>query len=200
MNQSRMERKKANTKEKIFEVAVSLFQEKGYQNTTVDEIVDKADVAKGTFFNYFPTKSAILIHLNQKRVKELQEIIQKEFAEKTLTTKEKIIRMGQLMAEDNEKDVNLSKYLIVETFKNYGDLLKEESNNQYELINIFREILEAGKNTGELSKKLNSQMVAEILTSTYLYSIFLWVSDDKGHSLPHDVTAKMAFIIDHLLP
>lgn len=200
MNQSRMDRKKANTKEKIFEAAVSLFQEKGYQNTTVDEIVDKADVAKGTFFNYFPTKSAILIYLNQKRVKELQEIIQKEFAQKALTTKEKIIRMGQLMAEDNEKDVNLSKYLIVETFKNYGDLIKEESNNQYELINIFREILEAGKNSGELSKKLNSQMVAEILTSTYLYSIFLWVSDDKGHSLPQDITAKMALIVDHLLP
>ncbi|PYP30001.1 MAG: TetR/AcrR family transcriptional regulator, partial [Gemmatimonadetes bacterium] len=48
---SRRERKKEETKERIFKAAFALFKHKGVDATTVEEICDKADVAKGTFFN-----------------------------------------------------------------------------------------------------------------------------------------------------
>lgn len=38
---------------------MDLFTEKGFDNTTVSEIADAADIGKGTFFTYFPTKEAI---------------------------------------------------------------------------------------------------------------------------------------------
>ena len=57
---SRRERKKGETRERIFKAACKLFRHKGFEATTIDEIADKADVAKGTFFNYFPRKEAVL--------------------------------------------------------------------------------------------------------------------------------------------
>ena len=58
---SRRERKKAQARDRIYRTAIRLFREKGYDDVTVDRIVLKADVAKGTFFNYFPTKLHILL-------------------------------------------------------------------------------------------------------------------------------------------
>ena len=53
---SRRERKKKETRQRLLEAALRLFQEFGYDDTTVEEITRAADVAKSTFFNYFETK------------------------------------------------------------------------------------------------------------------------------------------------
>src|ERR1700686_5144590 len=63
---SRRERKKEETKERIFRAAFTLFKQGGVEDTTIDEICAKADVAKGTFFNYFPQKQAIFAYLAEQ--------------------------------------------------------------------------------------------------------------------------------------
>lgn len=50
------ERKKARTKASIQEHALRLFAQQGYQQTTVDQIADAAEVSPSTFFRYFATK------------------------------------------------------------------------------------------------------------------------------------------------
>ena len=52
--------KKAEVRSRLYSTALHLFLERGYENTTVQEITDLADVAKATFFNYFPTKEHVL--------------------------------------------------------------------------------------------------------------------------------------------
>jgi AcrR family transcriptional regulator len=47
-------------RDRIQKTALQLFRERGFDNTSVDEIVAAADVAKGTFFNFYPTKQAVL--------------------------------------------------------------------------------------------------------------------------------------------
>src|SRR6478752_6978354 len=54
------ERKKLRTREAIATVALDLFAERGYQQTTVAEIAEAAEVSKGTLFAYFPSKEEIV--------------------------------------------------------------------------------------------------------------------------------------------
>lgn len=54
------ERKKQRTRETIARVAVNLFEERGYQATTLDDIAEAADVSTRTIFSYFPSKEDIL--------------------------------------------------------------------------------------------------------------------------------------------
>ncbi|KUO60290.1 MAG: TetR family transcriptional regulator [Gracilibacter sp. BRH_c7a] len=58
---NRRERKKEETKGNIIRSAVTLFREKGFQETSMEEISEKADISKGTLYNYFQDKESILI-------------------------------------------------------------------------------------------------------------------------------------------
>ena len=55
------ERKKAKTRAAIRRHALQLFRTQGYANTTIDQIVDAAEVSQSTFFRYFPTKEDVVL-------------------------------------------------------------------------------------------------------------------------------------------
>ncbi|MBI5960048.1 MAG: TetR/AcrR family transcriptional regulator, partial [Chloroflexi bacterium] len=57
---TRTERKKEETRQKIMATAVHLFQQYGFDETTMEQIAAQADIAKGTLYNYFPVKEAVL--------------------------------------------------------------------------------------------------------------------------------------------
>lgn len=58
---SRRERKKEETRSTIVNCAISFFKEKGFYETSMEEIAEKADVSKGTLYNYFQDKESILV-------------------------------------------------------------------------------------------------------------------------------------------
>jgi len=64
-------------KKQIIEVAHKLFIEKGFANTSIQDILDEAKIAKGTFYNYFTSKNECLISILEV-VKEEAEEIRKE--------------------------------------------------------------------------------------------------------------------------
>lgn len=55
------ERKKARTRASIQAHALRLFRERGYEATTVQQIIEAAEVSESTFFRYFPTKADVVL-------------------------------------------------------------------------------------------------------------------------------------------
>src|SRR5215472_7121177 len=74
---SRRERRSKETRERLFRAALDLFVKKGLTETTVEDITEAADVGKGTFFNYFPSKEHILIAFADMQLEKLEGQLEK---------------------------------------------------------------------------------------------------------------------------
>ncbi len=73
---NRRERRKEETRSLLLHTAMKLFAKKGIFDTTVEEITEAADVGKGTFFNYFPSKEAILEALAERQLALVQKAVE----------------------------------------------------------------------------------------------------------------------------
>src|SRR5690348_5605782 len=71
----RRQRRSADIRERLFQAALQLFAEKGFAETTVEDITNAADVGKGTFFNYFPSKDHILLAFSDMQLGKLEQSV-----------------------------------------------------------------------------------------------------------------------------
>lgn len=69
--------KHSAARDRILNTAGDLFYRQGYRATGINEVIQKAEVAKATFYAHFPTKDALcLAYLKQRNENESEEIMQ----------------------------------------------------------------------------------------------------------------------------
>jgi len=95
------EEKRLKLKNNIFEVAGRLFKEKGYDNTTVDEITKKQD-SKGTFFNYFSNKGSASPGFVKQKEELVFDMVKDQLIRNISKKKDK--KQLVLVAKSNEKE------------------------------------------------------------------------------------------------
>ncbi|MBE6949503.1 MAG: helix-turn-helix transcriptional regulator [Ruminococcaceae bacterium] len=66
-----------NTRSKIVSAAWKLFYEQGYEDTTIEEIVERSGTSKGSFYHYFPGKDALLGTLSTLFDEKYEELMPK---------------------------------------------------------------------------------------------------------------------------
>lgn len=69
------ERKKQRTRQALRQAALELFQERGFEATTIADITAAADVAPRTFFSYFQTKEDVVLDEGPQRFDQLQQTL-----------------------------------------------------------------------------------------------------------------------------
>ena len=78
--------KKEIRKKELLNIAYKLFMTKGYENTSVDEIIAEAKIAKGTYYYYFESKEAtlekVIEMMIEEECKKANEILQSNLSKK----------------------------------------------------------------------------------------------------------------------
>ena len=77
-------------KQELLKIAYDLFLSKGYENTSVDFIIEEAGIAKGTFYYYFESKEQLLEEVCMMMIEEQSENA-KHFLEEDYTIPQKLI-------------------------------------------------------------------------------------------------------------
>jgi len=75
---TRQQKRKSHTRQRLLDAAKGLFAEKGLDFTTIDNITERADVGKGTFYYHFKNKEGLLKVMISKVLGELIDMIKKE--------------------------------------------------------------------------------------------------------------------------
>ncbi len=192
---NRPKSKKLRTKEKIFKTAVALFLEFGYENTTVQQITEKADVAKGTFFSHFPTKEAILRYLGEQRVAMMQEHLTHELAAIPAAA-EKLLFLFELLAQANAEDRQVTGLVFSERLKSYfsPDLI-HESTSQMRLKQIIEEILQEGQAKEEFANDFSVASVADILFGIYFFALYQWLVAAQPADLSAEYRQQVTIVL-----
>jgi AcrR family transcriptional regulator len=97
-------RKKARTRLAIEDSALALFEERGYDATTVEDIAERAEVSTTTFFRYFPSKAEVLLSDHGEQLPALHEaIIGRPAGEDDLTAVQRAVQQEWVAAIDPDR-------------------------------------------------------------------------------------------------
>jgi AcrR family transcriptional regulator len=108
------ERKKQKTRETIIEVALELFVERGYGETTIAEIADAAEVSPRTIFAYFPSKEDILFYDMPEILERLAQVLRDRPEGATALDALRDFIAGSLSPDSNEaRNVALRRRIVV---------------------------------------------------------------------------------------
>ncbi len=133
-----------NRKEELLEIAYKLFITKGYDNTSVDEIISEANIAKGTYYYYFTSKEEMLDQVINNII-EKEITIAKEYLNKPLTVEQKLIGIiTSLRPSDNETSIveALNDENNLKMHKKYSKKLIESATT------ILKEVIQEGIKKG----------------------------------------------------
>lgn len=86
-------------KEDITQQSILLFEEKGFSETSIQDIVEALGVTKGTFYYYFPSKEQLLMEIHLGYIEDLLER-QKMIQQKQLSNREKLTQVIALLITD----------------------------------------------------------------------------------------------------
>jgi len=149
---SRMERKKEQTRHRIVATALELFKQQGVDGTTMEQIARQADIAKGTLYNYFPVKEAIISAYIQQsfREKYSQRILQ---LSNMLGVRGRMTFMlGILMEGVQEQKEIFEKYLVYQIQNMIS--VRRDAVVPSGFRELAREIIIRGQNDGEIRSDL----------------------------------------------
>ncbi len=188
------EKKKIETKNKIFEVSGRLFKKKGFDNVTVDEITKEAGIAKGTFFNYFPTKTALLRYFGELKEELIHDAIKNETM-RDIPTREKIKNIMIIAAKSNEEDKELTKLFVFEYIRYTGSRTREEGTSQ-RFIKFLSYLLYEGIRKGEVRSDIDINKAAEHLSAIYFHSLVEWLRTESEYYFSEDISERIEMIFD----
>ncbi|MGM9578936.1 MAG: TetR/AcrR family transcriptional regulator [Evtepia sp.] len=140
-----------NTRGRIVSAAWQLFYEQGYENTTVEEIIETSQTSKGSFYHYFDGKDALLSTLSDlfdEKYEALQETMDPAMPamDKLLFLNSELFRMIE-----NSVSIDLLARLLSTQLVTNGE--KHLLNHKRTYYRLLRKIIAQGQEAGELSDK-----------------------------------------------
>ncbi|MFD9903743.1 TetR/AcrR family transcriptional regulator [Streptomyces sp. NPDC059063] len=186
----RRERNKQRVRERLYSAAVELFVEKGYDHTSIDEIAERADVARGTFFNYFQRKEDIISAWGERRRTALMTGLDAKGASHPGS----IAQLQQCMAvlvRINEEEPQLTTAMLTAWVKAGRPILEEPYAAE-----VFARIIESGVHQGELSPGMPPISVGNVLRDVYLGALYRWAHHPSDGSLDEELQQILRLLLD----
>jgi AcrR family transcriptional regulator len=175
---SRRERHSADVRQRLFDAAMHLVAQRGFQATTVEEITQAADVGKGTFFNYFPSKEELLNSFGEIRLGKVRAAL-----EAAKTGRESIAtilrRLELTLAEDPGRSGELARSILLtllssETVREQGCARLKQAQS------MFAQIFALGQKRGEVRRHVSAAELARFYKETHFGALLLWSLEPTG--------------------
>jgi AcrR family transcriptional regulator len=168
------ETKKQRLRQEIVQTALELFRERGYDETRISDVTERAGISDATFFNYFASKDLVLDELARAQVELFSETLRYELALDGKSVPDRIRETVKVAAVAIAADREFQAVLYTRSnlFHSSG-VLKERTHEMYSLL---AELFEVGQQRQEIRPDANSMQLAEVLIATYHLTTINWLT------------------------
>jgi AcrR family transcriptional regulator len=194
---NRRERHREEIRERLYRAALRLFAERGFLETTVEDITEAADLGKGTFFNYFPTKEHILAEFGGDRLLAVQQALQM-----ARTTKGPVLDALRELATGAAGQSNESPALLRAIYAAHASCVPVLAALQERMGTSRRalaQIIALAQKRGEVREDLSPMELARLTQVIFLGVALSWSMKPEA-SLQKTATEVWDFIYPSLQP
>ncbi|MFK0253002.1 TetR/AcrR family transcriptional regulator [Streptomyces sp. NPDC090445] len=185
------------TRQKLYEAAVTLIAEQGFSATTVDEIAERAGVAKGTVYYNFASKNELFEELLRHGVGLLTASL-RAAAEETesnggskVEALDAMIRAGLVFIDRYPAFTQLYVAELWRTNRTWQSTLMVV---RQEAVAVVETVLREGVERGELSAEIDVPLTAAALVGMVLVAALDWQSFQRERSLD-DVHSALSLLL-----
>ncbi|OUC95747.1 TetR/AcrR family transcriptional regulator [Streptomyces swartbergensis] len=192
----RRERQRQRLRTAILDAALELFTEQGYAATTIDQIAERADLARRTVFNHFPRKRDMLDVWAAERRELVTARLAQASAQRAPARRQLELQMDAL-AEANEQDPRMARVISSGWLSELGTF-----DSPFPVFESIRDSVRFGQEGGDFRSTVPPETVAEALSACYTDTLQRWLQsrqhDDKPFALAPALRAKLSLILDGL--
>jgi AcrR family transcriptional regulator len=180
------------TREKLFTAAIELIAESGLAATTVDQIADRAGVAKGTVYYNFGSKAALFAALLEYGVDRLAGALRDAASGRPpLDALEAVVSAELAFIGEHE---SFARLLIAETWRSGGDWQHTARLIRERAIGVVADVLRAAVEAGDLRADLDTGTAASAVFGMVLTVALDWRALDPDRSFA-DVHATLMALL-----
>jgi AcrR family transcriptional regulator len=177
----RRERKRRQTLDHLADTAFRLFEAHGYDAVTMEQIAAEADVAKGTLYNHFAVKEALLAHSFHRELADSAPQLQASLESKPGF----VARMTHLLHASAQwtqaHRAYMAHYLRFRLAHAYlGEDDGKAKHPHSGLDRMFEALIRAGQQAGELRADLPSAQLAQMFQFLYMGTLIRWLALPDG--------------------
>ena len=187
-----------NTRGKIVGTAWKLFYEQGYENTTIEEIIEVSHTSKGSFYHYFDGKDALLSTLSDL-FDEKYEALREEM-DPAMSAMDKLLFLnGELfgMIENSVSLDLLARLLSTQLVTSGGKHLLDHNRVYYKLL---RQIISEGRDKGELTAGMTVNEMVKLYALSERALMYDWCLYAGAYSLRDYAAAVLPSFLSGFLP
>jgi AcrR family transcriptional regulator len=171
-NPGRRQRRSADIRERLFNASLTLFAQKGFPETTVEDITEAADVGKGTFFNYFPSKDHILLAFGEMQLLKLEAAI--ELARKTGEPMPEFLRsLGVRMTQEPTRNPAIIRALL-QAYLSTTPVRAAMMDLQRRVHSLHTQMIQLGQDRDEIRNDLPATEIAQVFRQTIFGTLLIW--------------------------
>jgi AcrR family transcriptional regulator len=169
---NRRERRSAEIRERLFRSALALFAKKGFAETTVEDITEAADVGKGTFFNYFPSKDHILLAFGEMQLGKLEAAVDE--ARRTNEPMSQFLRaLGVRMTQEPTRNPEIIR-AVLQAYLSTTPVREAMLDLQKRIQGLHTQMIRLGQERGEIRRDLPAEEIAYVFRQTIFGTLLIW--------------------------
>ena len=187
-------KKTKQTKKKIVSAAWKLFYEQGYDDTTIDDIVEESGTSKGSFYHYFEGKDALLSSLSFLFDEKYEELM--PTMDESMHSIEKLLYLNRELFGMIENTVSLE--LLARLFSTQlvtkGEKHLMDHNRVY--YRVLRSIILQGQEKGEIRDDVTVNEIAKVYAMLERGIMYDWCICNGDYSLKNYAVRMMPVFLE----